>query len=115
LTYRLLKVPEIVRDLARALLLLTPERGELAVWLLLNGVELERVVDLSSLHQRPGAAKRSEWSYRSLWPMAPSLWSDRPEEAFVVSFLQRILHTSGYRNVQPVLSGVREDVRRDEL
>jgi hypothetical protein len=102
-----LSVPRVVRDIAKMILAESFEAGELGMWLLLRGVSLDRVVKLDSIQHRIGAPHQSEWASRARLPFAPSIWDMSPQRAFVATFIQRIIETSGYRNFREEINAVR--------
>lgn len=84
------------------------ETGEVGMWLSLRSVSVERVVDLSGIERLYGAAEPTEWSSRARFPFTASLWGVPPERALVAAFLQRVLETSGYRNVRQTIDALRQ-------
>jgi len=103
----LLAIRDLVEPLATTVSIPIEGGGELGMWLVLNSLPVDRVLDLSNLERRSGAATRSEWSSVHPWPLPPSLWGVPPERAAVAAFLQQILETSGFRNVALLTSKLR--------
>lgn len=97
----------LARNAAAALLSESPRAGEVATFLLLGGVELERVIDLGRLPRRAGAVSRTEWERRSEWPLPPSVWGVPADQAFIAEFVHHMLESSGYRRLGPVTDAIR--------
>lgn len=103
-----LKLPEVAKVVCARLPVSPAKSGEVGTWVALRGVAIDRVVDLARLERRRGGTEVAEWSGRSRYPLPASVWGIPPEVAFVTRFLQRVLESSGYRNLGPTIDGLRQ-------
>lgn len=74
-----------------------PRHGHLAVWLMLNGVELERVVRLESLERLRDPLTVSRWVLPSRWPLSDASDASTAQRGFVADFLNGLLEQADYR------------------
>lgn len=81
--------------------------GQIGVWLVLSGTSVDRVVNVSKLERRLGGPERSEWVIWDRWPLSPSVWGISSERAMAARFVQHILETSGYKDLQSAVSVLR--------
>jgi hypothetical protein len=100
----LLTTPEIGLSLAPALLPSALNYGHVALWLLLNGVELERVVKLDSIDRLAGGLQVSRWQKHSPWPLPANSHSDGGARGLVAGFLGGLLEHADYRRFQTAVA-----------
>jgi hypothetical protein len=95
----LLTAPNVALALSDRLLEDAPRDGHLAMWLMLNGVELERVVSLENLERLSGGLMVTQWEMHSAWPH-PEPSNPTTARGFVAEFLEGLLEKADYRRFQ---------------
>jgi hypothetical protein len=111
LTTRLVQAGELVRDVAAELLPTgaNGSSGAVGLWLAVNGVELQRVVDLSELPRLRESTSLGSCVHTASWPLA-SVQSDAGSAAshFVAAFYEDLLERSGYRGLRDRIEAIKE-------
>ena len=95
----LLTAPDVALTLSDRMLEDAPRDGHLAMWLMLNGVELERVVSLENLERLSGGLMVTQWEMHSAWPH-PEPSNPTTARGFVAEFLEGLLEKADYRRFQ---------------
>lgn len=100
----LLTVPDVGLSLVNDLLHQTPTDGHVAIWLALNGVELDRVINLETLDRLTGGLLVTRWEKHSPWPLIDSPDDGTGIRAFFAGFLEELLEHSDYRRFQAAVA-----------
>ena len=79
--------------------------GQVAAWIQVRNVQLERVVDLSSLRRLPESSDAPDGSTAALWPMTIEKGGGEPRD-MIADMLVDMVERSGYRQ----LGGLKDDL-----
>ena len=96
----LLPATDFVMSLADGVLQDAQRDGHIAMWLTLNGVELERVINLEHVERLRGGLMVARWGQYSPWPLSDASDAGPAERAFLAEFLESLLEKSDYRRFQ---------------
>ena len=100
----LLTAADLTPDLSEGLLGQRLDQGHVGLWLMLNAVSLERVIQLDGLRRLEGALSISRFDRQALWPLPASPGHGAPDGEFVEDFLNDLLEAADFRGFREVLA-----------
>jgi hypothetical protein len=81
--------------------------GQVAAWIQVRNVQLERVIDLRSLKRLPESSDAPDGSTAGLWPLVTAKGHSDPRD-LIADMLLDLMERSGYRHLDDLLSGFRD-------
>jgi hypothetical protein len=116
---RLWAVTRIANDLAMELVPAAEHgHGEAAMWLLVQGQQLGRVIDLRRFPRLPDASDSGNGQYAANWSVTDPQFEHELAGEMAAEVLNDILFRSGYRDIAPFVESVRSPTAiplRDQL